>query len=285
MWLDKRVSVVLMTYAEKDSIRSVIEGFFDTGLVDEVVVINNNAQEGTWEEVEATRAIQVSEERQGYGWATRRGLQESTGDIVVLCEPDGTFAPEDIKKLLSYSPDVDAVFGSRTHFSLLWHGANMGFLLRWGNRVVAKLVQVLFGTNHLSDVGCSYRLLSRDLIDRLIPQLRIGGSQLGPELMIRTIASGAHFVEIPVNYLPRVGRSSVTGDLSKALVLGLQMVVLILGLRLETMGRARRLSRRMHGTRPTDASSIHRTDAGSPSPGSGDTSTASPAGLIAADLS
>ena len=41
MWGDKRVSVVLMTYAEKDSIRAVIDGFFATGVVDEVLVVNN----------------------------------------------------------------------------------------------------------------------------------------------------------------------------------------------------------------------------------------------------
>ena len=54
MWGDKRVSVVLMTYAERDSIRAVIEGFYATGVVDEVLVVNNNAQEGTAEEVERT---------------------------------------------------------------------------------------------------------------------------------------------------------------------------------------------------------------------------------------
>ena len=51
MWGGKRVSVVLMTYAERDSIRRVIEGFFDSGVVDEVVVVNNNAEPGTEEEV------------------------------------------------------------------------------------------------------------------------------------------------------------------------------------------------------------------------------------------
>ncbi|MBK5117069.1 MAG: glycosyltransferase, partial [Thermoleophilia bacterium] len=52
MWGERRVSVVLMTYAERDSIRSVIEGFFETGVVDEVLVVNNNAEAGTAEEVE-----------------------------------------------------------------------------------------------------------------------------------------------------------------------------------------------------------------------------------------
>ncbi len=46
MWNGKRVSVVLMTYAERDSIREVIEQFYATGYVDEVLVIDNNAQAG-----------------------------------------------------------------------------------------------------------------------------------------------------------------------------------------------------------------------------------------------
>ena len=56
MWNDKTVSVVLMTYAERFSIRDVIERFYATGVVDEVVVIDNNAEEGTVEEVQATPA-------------------------------------------------------------------------------------------------------------------------------------------------------------------------------------------------------------------------------------
>ena len=43
---------------------------------------------------------------------------------------------------------------------LIWHGANMGWLLRWGNWAVAKLVEILFNTSHLSDMGCSYRLFN-----------------------------------------------------------------------------------------------------------------------------
>ena len=38
----------------------------------------------------------------------------------------------------------------------------MDWLLRWGNWAVAKLIEVLLNTSHLSDVGCTYRLLKRD---------------------------------------------------------------------------------------------------------------------------
>ena len=61
MWNGGEVSVVLMTYAERDSIRRVIDGFFATGLVDEVLVVDNNAQPGTQEEVGKTRARLVHE--------------------------------------------------------------------------------------------------------------------------------------------------------------------------------------------------------------------------------
>ena len=74
MWDGKTLSVALMTYAERNSIRRVIEGFFETGVVDEVLAVNNNAEEGTAEEVALTNARQVFEPKQGYGHAIRRGL-------------------------------------------------------------------------------------------------------------------------------------------------------------------------------------------------------------------
>ena len=240
MWNGKSVSVILMTYAERDSIRETIEGFLATGVVDEVLVVNNNAQPGTTEEVARTPAREVFETRQGYGWACRRGLREASGDLLILAEPDGTFIPADVIKLLAYSDDCDAVFGTRTTRHLIWSGANMGTFLKWGNWAVAKLVEALFNTSHLSDVGCTYKLLSRPLAERLSPEFRVGGSHFGPELMLRVITSGARFVEIPVNYLPRVGESAVTGDLRKAFLLGVQMIGFILFFRLVTLGRARR---------------------------------------------
>ena len=250
VWFAQSVSVVLMTYAEKRSIRRVIDAFYATGVVDEVVVINNNAEAGTSEEVAKTRAREVHEPRQGYGYATRRGLAEAQGDMIILAEPDGTFDAADIFKLLAYGSDCDAVFGTRTTRALIWREANMGDFLRIGNRAVAKYVGVLFGCDHLSDVGCTYRLLRRHVVEQVLDQLEVGGSQLGPELMLRVLLSGARVVEVPVNYLPRVGVSAVTGDLGKAFALGLQMISLITRIRLQTIGRGNKPAPRSAGQHP-----------------------------------
>lgn len=234
MWGERSVSVVLMTYAERDSIRAVIDGFFATGVVDEVLVVNNNAQEGTIEEVEKTDARMVFEPQQGYGHACRRGLVEAKGDLIVLAEPDGTFLPNDIHKLLAFVGECDAVFGTRTTRELIWHGANMDWFLRWGNWAVAKMVEALFNTTHLSDVGCTYRVFTRKLADLIAEGMQVGGNHAGPEMMLLTITSGARFVEIPVNYLPRVGTSSATGSPRAAINIGLRMIVLIFDFRRRT---------------------------------------------------
>lgn len=231
MWQRETVTVVLMTYNERDSIRRVIEDFLATGVVDEVLVVNNNAAAGTREEVEKTGARQVFESKQGYGHAIRRGLRDAKGDLIVLAEPDGTFLAEDVIKLLAYSGDCDVVFGTRTTREMIWDGANMGFFLKWGNWAVAKMVEVLFNTSHLSDVGCTYRLLRRDTARWMAEKMSVGGSHAGPEMMLLTITSGIRMVEVPVNYLPRVGTSSVTGHPVKAALLGLRMIQFILATR------------------------------------------------------
>ena len=228
MWRDKKVSVIFPTYNEKDSIRAAIEDFFADGLVDEIVVVNNNAAPGTDEEVRATSARLVHEPRQGYGHAIWRGLAEATGDLLIIAEPDGTFSGHDVIKMLAYSDDVPVVFGTRTSREFVWEGANMGFFLKFGNWAVGKLMEFLFNTTILTDVGCTLRLFDRQAYERIAPQFTVGGSAFGPELMLLTILNEIPFVEIAVNYKKRVGTSSVTGNQFRAALLGLEMIAMVL---------------------------------------------------------
>jgi glycosyltransferase involved in cell wall biosynthesis len=234
MWKDKKVSVIFPTYNEKESIREAVEDFFASGRVDEIIVVNNNAAEGTDEEVKPTAAMLVHEEKQGYGFAIRRGLAEASGDLLIISEPDGTFSGHDVTKLLAYSDDVPVVFGTRTQREFVWEGANMGFLLKWGNWAVGKLMEFLYNTTLLTDVGCSMRLFHREAYEQIEPQFVEGGSAFGPHLMLLTILNGLPFIEIPVNYRKRVGVSSVTGSKIRAAFLGLEMIRMILKYRIKS---------------------------------------------------
>ncbi|MCS7180397.1 MAG: hypothetical protein NZ891_03495, partial [bacterium] len=56
----------------------------------------------------------------------------------------------------------------------------------------------------------------------------VGREHFGPEMTLLVIKTKTKFIEIPVNYKPRVGKSSVTGSMKKAFFLGLKMIFLIL---------------------------------------------------------
>ncbi|MDX1571478.1 MAG: glycosyltransferase family 2 protein [Xanthomonadales bacterium] len=239
MWENQRISVVLPTYNEKDSIRECIESFEALGFVDEIIVVNNNAAEGTDDEVTPTSARLVHEPVQGYGAAIRRGFRESTGDLVAVFEPDGTFLARDLKKLLTYSDDFEVVYGSRTVKELIWQGANMGIFLKWGNYAVAKLMEFLFNTTCLTDVGCTVRCIRRDALERLQPLFTVNGSFFGPEMMVLSILKKMRVIQIPVNYTKRVGQSSVTGNPIKAFILGIQMILLVLRYRIVSLTSSR----------------------------------------------
>jgi dolichol-phosphate mannosyltransferase len=235
MWRGNRLAVVLPTFNEADSIAACIKGFESLGVVDEIVVVNNNAHPETSANVATTSAREVHESTQGYGAAIRRGFVETAEfDLVVICEPDGTFDPDDLWKLLPFLSDADVVFGSRTVSTFIYTGANMGTFLRWGNWAVAKGIELIFNTVSLSDVGCTFRVLKRSAIDRISHRFRRTDSAFGLEMMLLVVSEEVPFVQVPVRYLERVGESAVTGDFGKAVRLGMLMIGMSVAHRLRT---------------------------------------------------
>lgn len=224
----QKISVILPTYNEKDSIKKVIKDFEDLGIIDEIIVINNNAVEGTSEQVANTSAIEIFESVPGYGSAIQRGYKEATGDLIFVCEPDDTFNADDVHKFLSYIDDVDVVYGSRTVKNFIGKGANMGHFLKVGNWFVAKMMQVLYRTNSLSDVGCTFRLIKKPALKKIQSSFRIKSGFFGPEMMLLTNHFDIPAVQIPIKYKSRVGESSYTGDFKKAFILGMKMIWFII---------------------------------------------------------
>lgn len=228
MYGSKTVSVVFPAYNEEQYIRPAVEDFLSAGVVDEIVVVDNNSHDRTADEARRTSARVVEERAQGYGHALRRGLREASSDIVILAEPDGTFLGRDVLKLLAYSEDFDMVCGTRTTSELIWEQANMGWFLRLGNVLVAKLIQVLYDGPSLSDCGCTLRLIHRSALGRIQNDLTVGGSHFLPEMVILGLQRKLKIIEVPVNYRGRVGESKITGNLRGVLRTGFQMIALVL---------------------------------------------------------
>lgn len=229
MYKGRRVSVVMPAYNEEAYIATAVAEFKSVPEVDEVIVVNNNSTDNTKELAIEAGAFVVDEPKQGYGYACQRALREASGDLIILVEPDGTFSAKDIEKFLAYSNDFDFVIGTRTLKEIIHEGANMGKFLKWGNWVLAKMIEVLFNGPSLTDVGCTYRLIKKEALERIKDKFSIGRSHFSPEMIILAIKSGISMIEIPVNYKPRKGSSKITGKKWAAFKLGLMMIKTILG--------------------------------------------------------
>jgi glycosyltransferase involved in cell wall biosynthesis len=239
VWEGRQVSIVFPAYNEEAGIAGAVRDFLACPAVDEVVVVDNNSHDRTAALAAEAGARVVTETRQGYGNALRRGLREARGDYVVLSEPDGTFVGRDVLKLLAYAADFDLVMGTRTTQELIWREANMGWFLRVGNVAVAKLLQYLFGGPSLSDCGCTMRLIRREAADRMQDRLTVGSSHFLPEMVVLALLDGLRVIEVPVNYRGRLGESKITGSFKTTLRVGFNMISLILSYRLRTLARPR----------------------------------------------
>ena len=91
-----KISVIIPALNEEDVIESTIREIpidelkkcgFDT----EIIVIDNNSTDKTAEIAKKAGAIVIKEPKIGYGNAYLRGFRESTGDIIVMGDADGTY--------------------------------------------------------------------------------------------------------------------------------------------------------------------------------------------------
>ncbi|MEZ5988529.1 MAG: glycosyltransferase family 2 protein [Planctomycetota bacterium] len=206
-----RVSIVIPAYNEEQTIAAVVGDFGAHPSVDEVLVVDNNCKDRTAALAREAGARVVAEAEAGYGKALCAGMRAAEGDIMVLVEADGSFKAVDLDKFLAYLPDCGMVVGTRTTRQMVQQAANMGRLLRFGNLVMAKYLELLWFFPHeprFTDVGCTYRALWRATFDAIAPSLRSSGPAFSPEMMCEALMKRIRVIEIPVHYHPRLGGES-----------------------------------------------------------------------------
>lgn len=239
MFADSQVAVIIPAFDEEQTIAAVVAEFLAGPGVDRVLVVDNRSSDATAERARAAGAEVIREEQPGYGCALRAGLDHAAADgfeILVLTEADGSFRAADLPKLLHYLGDAQMVLGTRTTRQLVEQGANMDFLLRWGNVAAAKLLELCWFFPHeprLTDVGCTFRALWRDAWLQLAGRLREPGPAFSPEMICEAYARGLRTIEIPVTYGARLGgRSKHSRGRRQTLRTGLSMLRTILRKRL-----------------------------------------------------
>lgn len=197
-----KISIIIPCYNEARTIEEILRRVASVsfpGWEREIVVIDDGSTDGTREILRTLTlpmTVLFQERNGGKGTAVRRGLEEATGQYVVIQDADLEYDPRDIQTLLQPIKKgvADVVYGSRT----LERKQKGRVVLRSGVWVLTKLVNILYGL-HFTDVCTCYKLFPREAADAVA----FGGFEsdilLGPALSRR----GYRFVEVPISYRPR----------------------------------------------------------------------------------
>ena len=114
-----QISVIVPVYNEDEIIERLITNLKrvmrNAKYRYEIVVVNDGSTDRSGEILKNIKGIRIinHQENKGYGASLKSGIKESKGKWNLIMDADGTYAPEDIPKILRYMDEYDMVVGAR----------------------------------------------------------------------------------------------------------------------------------------------------------------------------
>jgi glycosyltransferase involved in cell wall biosynthesis len=200
----KRLSVIVPVYNERNTVVEIVRRMraVDLSLDLEIVVVDDGSTDGTeavlGQLADSTVRVVHHSRNLGKGAAVRTGLDQVTGDLVLIQDADLEYDPEDWPKLLApvVRGKARVVYGSR----FTGERRNMLFLHWVGNRFLSLVTNILYNTT-LSDMETCYKLFDRRVLATI--QLRGSGFDFEPEVTAKVLRSGIRIYEVPISYAGR----------------------------------------------------------------------------------
>ena len=201
-----KLSVVMPVYNERVTLRQIVERVLAVPLEIELLCVDDGSKDGSREilaelgQQHPQVRVLLQPNNQGKGAALRRGIQEATGDFVLIQDADLEYDPADYPVLLAplTQGKADVVYGSR-----FMGGAPHRVLYFWhsvGNWILTLLSNMLTNLN-LTDMETCYKAFRREVIQ----SIRLEENRFGfePEVTVKVAKRHLRVYEVGISYSGR----------------------------------------------------------------------------------
>ena len=199
-----KLSVVIPVFNEVKTIREIIKRVQDVDVEKELIIVDDCSKDGTQDILrtlsDSNIRVVTHRENMGKGAAIKTGLQQVTGDVVVIQDADLEYNPQEYHRLLQPILDgrADVVFGSRfltteeRRVLYFWHFLGNTFLTFLSN---------MFTNLNLSDMETGFKVFKAEVIRNInIEENRFG---FEPEITAKIAKRRYRIYEVGISYSGR----------------------------------------------------------------------------------
>ncbi len=199
------ISVIVPTFNEAGNIGEVLQKISKHS-IDDILVVDGYSSDGTVDLVHKLGYRLLFQEGRGLGKAIETGIRNTTGEIIIIVDADGSHDPADIPKLVQKIQEgYDLVVASRyisgpkikglfifDHRSSSYDDT---FIREFGNRLFTYICRRVYHIE-VHDILMGYKAFRRSIFDKI--KLNEHGQQFDAEIMIKAKKAGFKIGEVPV---------------------------------------------------------------------------------------
>lgn len=206
------VTVVLPVLNEEEGVSVVIDELLENGYRN-ILVVDGYSTDMTVQAARQKGVSVVEQHGKGKTGAIRTAIEHVSTPYMLVMDGDFTYDAANIQRFLNHADGYDEIVGARSP-------ENIRLLHRFGNWLISKLFNALFGTA-LSDVCSGMYLLNSESAKQMV--FRSRGFSAEVEALAQMAMEGK-VTEVPIDYRKRIGEPKLS-----TLVHGAEIITSIFG--------------------------------------------------------